>query len=611
MKRRDFIGQAMALPFLLNGLPLTASASNPLLRLLREQTANNGKVLVLIQIAGGNDGLNTLIPLDQYSQLANARSNILIPANKVLSLNGIPQTGFHPAMTNMQNLYNNGQMNIVQAVSYPNPSFSHFRSADIWFTGSASDVELTTGWLGRSLESNYPGYPTGYPTTDMPDPLSIQIGSNASLVTQCSTLNTAVTVTDPNAFNNLVTGSSGTAPATPYGHELTFLRLIRQQTNAYTAVITNAYNATSNLVTYPAGNGLADQFKIIARLIKGGLKTPVYVVNHPDSFDTHATQVDILDATQGNHANMLGILSDAVSAFQQDLIAMGISDRVASMTFTEFGRRIKSNDSLGTDHGTGTPVFFFGTSLNPTIIGNNPTIPANATTDDQVTMQNDFRAVYYSVLKDWFELTADQLTSVLPDPYTTLPIFKLTALPVKLLSFTGNWIANNVTLQWKVDQESGIDHYEVQRSDDGINFVKIGSVSAINSSIPYSYTFTDQSLSKSFYYYRIKIVEKSATSEFSSALLLKTNQPSNGIAVKIFPNPVTDWFTVSFENKISGPVTVKITDLAGKEIWKQETETAETYNLTFSFASKKPVTGIYIAKLYAKNEEATVKLLIK
>lgn len=613
MKRKDFIkaGGAFSLPFFLNGLPLTASAANPLLHLLREQTASNGKVLVLIQIAGGNDGLNTLIPLDQYSQLSNARSNILIPANKVLSLNGIPQTGFHPALAGMQTLYNNGQMNIVQAVSYPNPSFSHFRSTDIWFTGSASNVELTTGWLGRSLESFYPGYPTGYPTTDMPDPLSIQIGSTSSLVTQCSTLNTAVTVTDPNAFINLVTGSSGTVPDTPYGHELTFLRLIRQQTNAYTAVITNAFNATTNLVAYPDGNSLADQFKIIARLIKGGLKTPVYVVNHPSSFDTHGSQVDISDSTKGNHANMLGILSGAVSAFQQDLIAMGISNQVASMTFTEFGRRIKSNDSLGTDHGTGTPVFFFGTGLNPTIIGTNPQIPINATIDDQVTMQHDFRAIYYSVLKDWFALSDDQLLAVLPDPYTTLPIFKLTALPVKLLSFTGNWTANNVTLQWKVDQESSIDNYEVQRSDDGINFVKIGSVNAVNSPVPYSYTFTDQSLSKSFYYYRIKIVEKSVAGEYSSVLLLKTNQPSNGIAVKIFPNPVTDWFTVSFENKISGPVTVKITDLTGKEIWKQETETTDTYNLTFSFAGKKPVTGIYIAKLYAKNEEATVKLLVK
>jgi uncharacterized protein (DUF1501 family) len=612
MKRRDFlkVSQALSLPFLLNGFPLTASARNPLLHLLREQTANNGKVLVLIQMNGGNDGLNTLIPLDQYSQLMNARSNIVIPAGKTLALNGVPQTGLHPAMGGIQTLYNNGQANIVQAVSYPNQSYSHFRSTDIWFTGSAATEYLNTGWLGRSLESNYPGYPDNYPSSDMPDPLAIQIGSQASLVTQCSTINTAVTVTDPDSFYNLVSGDVDAAPDTPYGHELTFLRLIRQQTNSYTGVISNAFNATANLVAYPDGNSLADQLKIIARLIKGGLKTPVYVVSHPSSFDTHATQVDPTDTTKGTHANLLGILSDAVSSFQQDLVAMNISDRVASMTFTEFGRRIKSNDSLGTDHGAGTPVFFFGTNLNPVIIGSNPQIPVNATSDDQVTMQNDFRAVYYSVLKDWFMLSDDQLISVLPDPYTTLPIFKQIALPVKLLSFTGNWIDSKVTLQWQVDQESGIDHYEVQRSDDGTNFVKIGSVTAVNASTRYGYTFIDQFLSKSFYYYRLKIVQSSAATSFSAVLLLKASQ-STGIAVKIFPNPVTDAFTVSFDNKISGPVSVRIMDLTGKEIWKQETEMSDTYNLNFSFANKKPVTGIYMLKLLAKNEEATVKILIK
>ena len=279
-----------------------------------------------------------------------------------------------------------------------------------------------------------------------------------------------MTVTDPNYFFNLINGVSGTTPDTPYGHELTFLRLIKQQTNAYTAVIRNAYNKASNLVAYPAGNSLADQLKIVSCLIKGGLKTPVYIVNHQGSFDTHANQVDSSDTTKGKHAELLTTLSDAVAAFQQDLNAMAISDRVAAMTFTEFGRRIKSNDSLGTDHGTSTPVFFFGASVKPAIIGTNPTIPDMVTSSDQVPMQHDFRAVYYSVLKDWFLLTDNQLLNVLPDPYTTLPIFKqLAALPVSLLSFNGKWVTDKVNLQWEVDQEACIDYYEVQRSDDGLS----------------------------------------------------------------------------------------------------------------------------------------------
>jgi len=616
MKRRDFlkITSAVPLPFLLNGLPLTATATSPLMQLLGEQSLSNGKVLVLIQMNGGNDGLNTVIPLDQYSRIANARSNIMIPENKVLSLNGQPQAGFHPSIPELQTLFNNGQMNIVQGVSYENPNYSHFRAADIWLTGSAADVSLNTGWLGRAQETSFPGYPVGYPTADdtMLDPLGIQIGVQASIVTQCSTINTAFTVTDPSSFYQMVEGEVDATPDNAYGHELTFLRLIKQKTNAYAAVISNAFAGGTNLAAYPDGNALADQLKIVARLIKGGLKTPVYVVNHPVSFDTHASQVDGSDTTKGNHANILATLSKAVGAFQQDLIAMNVSQRVAAMTFTEFGRRIKSNDSGGTDHGVGNPVFFFGTGVNPVIIGTNPQLPDFATVNDQVPMQYDFRAVYYSVLKEWFEMTDDQLQSVLFQPYTALPIFKQqVALPVTLLSFTGQWLTNKVSLQWEVDQESGIDYYEVQRSDDGTNFEKIGTVSAINTSVRYTYPFTDLNLSKSLYYYRIKIIEKSGTVEFSSVILLKTNQSAAGVRIKVLPNPVTDRFIVSFENKISGPVSVRITDLTGKEIWKQETEASNAFNLNFSFADKKPVTGIYLLKVYAKKEEATVKILIQ
>ncbi len=614
MKRRDFLklGPALSLPFLINGLPINASARNPLLQLLRAQTEENGKVLVLIQMAGGNDGLNTLIPLDQYSNLAKARANILIPANRVLSLNGLPQTGLHPAMGGIRNLYNNGQVNIVQAASYDNPSYSHFRATDIIFTGADSNTYLSTGWMGRMLDINYPGYPAQYPNSVMPDPLAIQIGTQASLVTQCANINPAVTVTDPSSFYQLINGVTSATPDTPYGHELTFVRLMKQQTSEYANIIKTAFGATSgNTVTYPSDNPLADQLKIVSRLIKGGLKTPVYVVNHPASFDTHANQVDPIDTTQGMHASILGSFSDAISAFQQDLINMQISDRVASMTLTEFGRRVKSNDSLGTDHGAATPVFFFGTNLNPTIIGNNPPIPDNTSVNDQVNMQHDVKAIYYSVLKDWFQLTDNQLYSVLPATYTTLPIFKQLVLPVRLLSFTGKWAGSQVNLQWEIDQESGIDQYEVQRSDDGINFIKIGSVAAVNSTVRYTYSFTDSALSKPAYYYRIRIVEKSGSTELSSVLLLSANLPAGAKSIKIFPNPVTDRFTISFESKITGLLSIRITDLGGKEIWKQETEVTDVYNYTFSFAGKKPVAGIYLVKLYAKNTESTAKILIQ
>lgn len=618
MKRRDFLKltSAVPLPFLLNGLPLNATPTSPLLQLLAEQSLSNGKVLVLIQLNGGNDGLNTVIPIDQYSRIANARANIMIPEQSVLPLDGLPQTGFHPAIPELRELFNNKQMNIVQGVSYDNPNYSHFRAADIWLTGSAANVSLKTGWLGRAQEASFPGYPVDYPSaTTFTDPLGIQIGVQASIVTQCSSINTAFTVTDPGDLYNLVVGEVDTAPDNAYGHELSFLRLMKQQTNAYTSVITNAFNAGFNRGAYPDGNALGDQLKIVARLIKGGLKTPVYVVNHPNTFDTHAAQTEGGDTTKGTHATLLSILSKAVSAFQNDLAhpEMNIANRVASMTFTEFGRRIKSNDSGGTDHGVANPMFFFGPGVNPVMIGNNPVLPNNATVDDQVAMQYDFRAVYYSVLQQWFEMTDAQLQQVLFQPYTPIPIFQQVALPVHLISFTGKWLTdfNRAALQWEVDQESGIDYYEIQRSDDGTNYQKIGSVKAVNTTTRYTYSYNDNSLSKTVYYYRIRVVELSGVTEFSNVIVLKANQTLSVTGIRVLPNPVVDQFTVAFENKISGPVTVRIADINGKEIWKDETSVNNAYSLNFSFAKKKPAAGMYVLKVYTKKEEAAAKILIR
>src|ERR1043165_920459 len=150
MKRRNFLKAAPAasLALMINGTPISTYANHPLLSLLAKQTAANGRVMVIIQLAGGNDGLNMVIPLDQYSALSTARSNILIPNNQVLPLQGYAATGLHPAMTAVQGMFNNGQVNIVQGVSYPNPNFSHFRATDIWFTASDANQYLETGWVG-------------------------------------------------------------------------------------------------------------------------------------------------------------------------------------------------------------------------------------------------------------------------------------------------------------------------------------------------------------------------------------------------------------------------------------------------------------------------------
>lgn len=426
MKRRDFlkVTPAASLAFMINGLPVSTYASSPLLQLLAKQTQATGRVIILIQLNGGNDGLNTVIPLDQYSGLSAGRSNILIPQTQVLGLNGSSVTGLHPAMTGIRDMFNNGLVNIVQGVSYPNPNFSHFRATDIWFSGSDSSQYIDTGWLGRYLDDKYPGFPTGYPNTTMPDPLAIQIGSGVSTVVQGSNVNMGMAVSSISSFYNIVNGTVDPAPATPAGHELTFLRYIAQQTQQYNSVLAAAAANANNMSTlYPAGNRLADQLKIVARLIAGGLETPVYIVSL-GGFDTHSAQVDTADHTKGAHAKLLQQISEAMFAFMDDCKLLDIQSRVAAMTMSEFGRRIKSNASGGTDHGTAEPVMVFGTEVNPGILGKNPVIPSTPSTGDNIAMENDYRSIYAAVLADWFKVSPTVLTNVLMSSYPILPIFK-------------------------------------------------------------------------------------------------------------------------------------------------------------------------------------------
>src|SRR5688572_7614106 len=171
MKRRDFLRNsvpAVVLPTVINGFSVKAfGAESPLAQLLHGSTPND-HVLVIVQLSGGNDGLNTVIPIENYSNYFNARSNIAIPENKILQLT--PKTGLHPSMTGMKALYDEGRMSVIQAAGYPAPNFSHFRATDIWMSASDSNQVIVNGWGGRFLNYEYPNFPVGYPNNTMPDP---------------------------------------------------------------------------------------------------------------------------------------------------------------------------------------------------------------------------------------------------------------------------------------------------------------------------------------------------------------------------------------------------------------------------------------------------------
>jgi len=371
-----------------------------------------GRVLVVVRFDGGNDGLNTVLALDQYDALSKARANILVPEPKALKLDA--NTGLHPAMTGLHKVFQDGNLRIVQAVGYPNHNQSHFRSTDIWFTGSDSNQVLESGVIGRTLDGKFPDFPVGYPNEASPHPPSIQIGATLFTLLQGDTSGMGMAIGNPSSVYSLKSDGIDTAPATPAGHELAFIRQMASQTRLYGDALKVALGkAATKSSLYPAtGNPLADQLKGVARLIAGGLETQVYVLSI-GGFDTHSAQVQESDPATGKHADLLRQVSDAVAAFLDDLRLLGVDDRVVGVTMSEFGRRILSNASFGTDHGTAAPLFVFGTPVDGGITGTNPAIPAKATSSDNVPMQTDFRSVYATLLRDWLQLDPIEVRRIL------------------------------------------------------------------------------------------------------------------------------------------------------------------------------------------------------
>lgn len=418
MKRRDFlknIGVAVGGPIMLNGLGLSALAKSGLFSALDDES---DRVLILVQLNGGNDGLNTYIPLDQYDHLVNARSNILIPENNILPVTDT--LGFHPNLGGLKALYDEGRIGLVQSVGYPNQNRSHFRSIEIWSSGSPAEEQWTTGWAGRYLDQQNPGFPEGYPTYEKPDPFAITMGFLVSETCQGQASNFAITLSDPFTLSNLAEWETDEYAGTLFGEELAFVRESISLTNQYAQRIQQAAGQGANLATYP-DTQLANQLKTVALLIAGGLKTRIYTVTL-NGFDTHSGQVVDGNPAAGVHAELLKTLSDAIKAFQDDLSALGHEERVLGMTFSEFGRQIRSNGSYGTDHGTAAPLLLFGPCANGRITGDNPEIPEEVAIQEGVAMQYDFRDVYGSVLVDWFEMPLNAVKNILHEDFQYLPI---------------------------------------------------------------------------------------------------------------------------------------------------------------------------------------------
>lgn len=425
ISRRDFIKTtAMAsIPLTLSGFPLFGMSSNNL-----SLNTNNDKILVLIQLQGGNDGLSTIYHAPQYANLNAVRNNIILPESSILNFHN--NYGFHSAMQGMKDVWNSGKLGIVQNVGYPNQNRSHFRSTDIWNTGSSAETFETKGWIGKFYDLDYSNYPNGYPNATNPHPFALTMGKIVSETCQGVNANYSLSLLDPFNPGTALVSAGSNIPGNCYGDSLSFVNQTVAQTNAYASVISAAANAGNNLSTKWSNltTELSKKLKNVARLISGGLQTKIYVVQL-GGFDTHDNQVVSGATTTGIHGSLLQELSDAVSAFQDDLNLLNVHNKVIGMTYSEFGRRIRSNAALGTDHGTAAPVFLFGSCIQNQILGDHPVIDSQVGIDEGVPMQYDFRDLYGTILRYWLGLEASEVSSVLHPNVQLLPIFKPGCIP--------------------------------------------------------------------------------------------------------------------------------------------------------------------------------------
>ncbi len=428
MDRRKFLkqlGMASIAPIVLNGISINALAANSTLMKMLSETDSN-RVLIFIQMHGGNDGLNTIIPVKKYDDYYNVRANVAIPNHgerKYIPLDdSLPEEdklGLHPDMRSVKELYDQKAAAVVQAVGYDNMNLSHFRSRDIWFMGCDSDDHISSSWMGRFLENEYPGYPDKYPSESMPDPLGLELGNEVTLAFQQeNNIPAGLSIANPKAFYNLINSVGMDAPLAAqypdnyYGDEMRFLTQFEDKAEDYAERLKEVWDKGKNTegVVYPdkyplltpklyMKNPLSEQFKIIARLLSGGIKTRIFMTRIT-GFDTHANQVEETDASQGRHAALLYHISEAVGAFYKDLKGLGLDKRVLTLTFSEFGRRVYSNASFGTDHGKAAPILLFGAGLKGGVYGTNPNL--QDLDNGNLKHQFDYRQVYTSILSDWF-----------------------------------------------------------------------------------------------------------------------------------------------------------------------------------------------------------------
>jgi uncharacterized protein (DUF1501 family) len=379
-------------------------------------TGKDGNILVVLQLAGGNDGLNTVIPVgnDEYLK---ARPKIAIRDKAALLLDS--KTGLHPALAGLSAAYQDGHLAVVQAVGYPNPNRSHFRSTEIWATATDENLSSTTGWIGRYFDNACQGCdaavgialagqtPQAF-SAMVPKGVLYQGGGwgggkkkkkEAGLMLEAD----GSMVMEDDEGDGPAGGSIGEIGGPSNKGKMSsldFLERTDMDAKVSQQEIAKASARAKNAAPYP-GSRLGQNFAAVARLIAGGMPTRVYYLSQ-GGYDTHIDQA-------GAHERLLREMGDAVAAFLADLKAQGNLDRVSLMTFSEFGRRLKENASGGTDHGAAAPLFLAGGAVHAGLHGKMPSLAKKDLNDGDVKFNVDFRSVYATVLEKHLGVKSDSI----------------------------------------------------------------------------------------------------------------------------------------------------------------------------------------------------------
>ncbi len=393
--RRDFLKQFGA-------ASLVSLGAKPASFLARAAAATVAKpderILVLVQLAGGNDGLNTVVPFGR-AEYYKARPGVGIGKDTVLKLND--ELGLHPAMAGFKQLFDEGWLSVIQGVGYPNPDRSHFRAMDIWQSAKPEKDDVSSGWLGRALDSTVEQHVGKVP--------GLAFGTDKLPLSLVASKINVPTVRDVKGYQlQLGPGSESALKAhkqaleriagrdASAGSDLDFLRRTARTAWSSAEKLKQISASYKPATEYP-GNALGQKLRTVAEIISGDMGTRMFFVNL-DGFDTHSQQSNA-------HQALLTELSSAITAFVGDLKGHGLADRVLVATFSEFGRRVAENGSLGTDHGAASQMFVVSPKCKGGVIGAHPSL--TDLDDGDLKFHTDFRSVYATLLDRWLSIQSE------------------------------------------------------------------------------------------------------------------------------------------------------------------------------------------------------------